>query len=590
MYWQMMTDDMALLREYARHNSEEAFAALASRRVNLVYSVALQEVHDPHLAEEITQAVFIILARKADSLGDKTILSGWLCRTARYARANALTIQRRRQRREQEACMQSVLNESEPDVWTQITPLLGGAMKQLGQKDHDAVVLRFFEGKSFQEIGLAFGASENAAKKRVAHALEKLRKYFSKRGVTSTAETLAGTISANSVQAAPALLAKSATAVALAKGATASLSTLALIKGALKIMAWTKVKTITAAGLGLLLITAMTGTFVAMRAGNPPREPTYQNKSLRQWIAAQPSLPWGLTGEDIDAYRRTALLAMGEPAVHYLRWMIAHPQQTLEDESGPRRPPPNRSNLANVVLALALIGPAARAAAPDLVRLWEREDKRNPMNPMYADYNGFPLAFAELGDASPEILAALHRHFNSPDPLHSAFCALAAWRLNPNDSDAISFLRRELTASDGDDYTRSYVRYALLDNFLQYTTNSTPFLPEIRNLIDASTNAKPDLQWMAADAAWHILHRTDPANALIRHLGAEAGKTNATVEDVNEFVSAALNLSQVPGVAEYSMPVLRELGRYKDASAASFATNILDRIKTTTQGEVTSPP
>src|SRR5580698_8089692 len=175
-----MSDDMTLLREYARRNSEEAFAALVSRHVNLVYSVALRQVQDPSLAEEVTQAVFIILARKAESLGAKVILSGWLCRTARYASANALTIQRRRQQREQEAYMQSTLSESEPGAWTRIAPLLGGAMAQLGQKDHDAVVLRFFEGKSFQEIGTAFGASENAAKKRVNHALEKLRRFFSK--------------------------------------------------------------------------------------------------------------------------------------------------------------------------------------------------------------------------------------------------------------------------------------------------------------------------------------------------------------------------------------------------------------------------
>src|ERR1700733_7251544 len=107
----MTTDDMALLREYVQRNSEEAFAALVSRHINLVYSVALRQVRDPHLAEEITQAVFIILARKANSLGDKIILSGWLCRTASNVSANALTIQRRRQRREQEAFMQSTLNE-----------------------------------------------------------------------------------------------------------------------------------------------------------------------------------------------------------------------------------------------------------------------------------------------------------------------------------------------------------------------------------------------------------------------------------------------------------------------------------------------
>src|SRR5450432_3695860 len=116
----MLNDDLTLLQEYARNNSEEAFATLVSRHVNLVYSVALRQVRDPHLAGEITQAVFIILARKADSLGDQTILPGWLCRTARYASANALTIQRRRQRREQEAYMQNTLNEAEPvETWNQ---------------------------------------------------------------------------------------------------------------------------------------------------------------------------------------------------------------------------------------------------------------------------------------------------------------------------------------------------------------------------------------------------------------------------------------------------------------------------------------
>src|SRR5450432_4944466 len=132
---EMPNDDIVLLREYARNNSEAAFATLVSRHVNLVYSVALRSVRDAHLAGEITQAVFIILARKADSLGDKTILSGWLCRTARYASANALTIQRRRQQREQEAYMQPILNEAEPvETWNQIAPMLDGALEQLGKK------------------------------------------------------------------------------------------------------------------------------------------------------------------------------------------------------------------------------------------------------------------------------------------------------------------------------------------------------------------------------------------------------------------------------------------------------------------------
>jgi len=254
---EMLNDDLTLLREYAGHSSEEAFAALVSRHVNLVYSVALRSVRDPHLAEEITQAVFIILARKADSLGDKTILPGWLCRTARYAAANALKIQRRRQHREQEAHMQSILNEAanepESETWQEIAPLLDGAMERLGQKDHDALVLRFFENKNFAEVGVALGASEDAAKVRVGRALEKLHRFFNRRGISSTTAIIAGEISANSVQAAPVALAKSVTAMAIAKGAMASTSTLTLIKGALKLTAWTNAKTAIVTGAAVLL-------------------------------------------------------------------------------------------------------------------------------------------------------------------------------------------------------------------------------------------------------------------------------------------------------------------------------------------------
>jgi len=262
-----MNDDLALLRDYARRNSEEAFAALVSRHVNLVYSVALRQVRDAHLAEEITQAVFIILARKAGALGPKTILSGWLCRTARYASANALTIQRRRQHREQEAYMQSLANETEPELWPQIAPLLETAMEKLGQKDHDALVLRFFEGRNFREIGAALGASEDAAKMRVNRALDKLRTFFTKRGVASTTAIIAGAISANSVQAAPVALAKSVTAVEIAKGVAASGSTLTLIQGTLKFMAWAKAKT--AVVVGVCALTAGTTAVTVWKLENP---------------------------------------------------------------------------------------------------------------------------------------------------------------------------------------------------------------------------------------------------------------------------------------------------------------------------------
>jgi RNA polymerase sigma factor (sigma-70 family) len=255
---------MELLRQYAHRNSEEAFAALVTRHVNMVYSAALRKTGNAHAAEEITQVVFIILAKKADRLRDGTILSGWLYQTARLTSASFLRTEIRRARREQEAYMQSLSNEPEAKVWPEIEPLLEDAMGRLGEKERNALALRFFEGKSFQEIGTAVGASENAAKKRVSHGLEKLRKFFSKRGVVSTTAIIAGAMSANSVQAAPALLAKSVTAVAIAKGAAASGSTLILIKGALKIMAWTKAKTAIVVGVGVLLAAGTTTVTVKM--------------------------------------------------------------------------------------------------------------------------------------------------------------------------------------------------------------------------------------------------------------------------------------------------------------------------------------
>jgi len=248
-------DDNALLRKYVEHNSVEAFATLVTRHINKVYSVALRHTGNPHQAEEITQAVFVILARKSGRLSSRVILSGWLYQTARLTAVTFIRSAIRRARREQEAYMQSVLNESESGVWTQIAPLLDAAMAGLNETDRHAVLLRFFDGKSMGEIGAALGANEAAVKKRVSRALEKLQKYFTRNGIASTADAIAGAISANSVQAAPALLAKTVTAVAVAKGAAAGGSTLTLIQGALKIMAWTKAKTAVVAGAALILTT-----------------------------------------------------------------------------------------------------------------------------------------------------------------------------------------------------------------------------------------------------------------------------------------------------------------------------------------------
>jgi len=240
-----------------------AFAELIHRHIDLVYSVATRFVGNGADAQDVTQAVFIILAKKAAGLPDKTNLTGWLYETTRFTAMSSLRNSTRRRIREQEAHMQSDLNESnEDDAWHQFAPHLERAMAGLGEKDRALLALRYFSNKSGTETAALLGINEWAVHKRTSRALEKLRKFFSRRGLMFTTATIATAISVNSVQAAPALLAKSVSAVAIAKGAAASGSTLTLIKGALKIMAWTKAKTAIVIGAALLLTAGTTAITV----------------------------------------------------------------------------------------------------------------------------------------------------------------------------------------------------------------------------------------------------------------------------------------------------------------------------------------
>ena len=246
-------DDHQLLAEFLQRGSETAFTELVSRHAGLVFSTAFRFCGNSHHAEEITQAVFIILARKAGTLSSRVVVSGWLYQTARLTAANFVKGEIRRQRREQEVVMQSNRPESDSVAWEKIAPLLDEAMGALGETDRNAVLLRYFENRTSPEIGAALRMNEETARKRVNRALEKLRQFFAKRGLTVSGAALSGAISTHSIQPVSAVLVKNLSAVALAKGAAASTSTLTLIKGALKIMAWTKAKTAIVAGAVVLL-------------------------------------------------------------------------------------------------------------------------------------------------------------------------------------------------------------------------------------------------------------------------------------------------------------------------------------------------
>ena len=217
-----MISDRELLQRFAAEGSESAFRELVERHINVVYATALRRVgRDAHAADDVTQRVFSALARKAASLGDVTSLTGWLYVSTRFAAAEWVRGQRRRRHYEQEAHMANELNADAPFPAASVEPFLDEVLEQLEERDRDAILLHYFEGLTFPEVGAALSLTADAARMRVNRALERVRTQLESRGITSTSAALATALAAQSAFAAPATLAQTVIAQAL-QGASAT--------------------------------------------------------------------------------------------------------------------------------------------------------------------------------------------------------------------------------------------------------------------------------------------------------------------------------------------------------------------------------
>ena len=254
------TDDLELLRKFTSEQSQDAFTTLVQRHLNLVYSAGLRQVRSPQLAEEVAQSVFTDLARTAAQLKPDTVLTAWLYKVTRRTAINVVRGEARRQLREQIAVEMNAMNATADD-WMQIEPILDEAMLALDEADRIAVLLRYFENKSLREVGETLGTSDDTARKRVNRAVERLREFFAKRGVTVGANGLTMVISANAVQAAPSGLAATIyTASALAGTNLAATATVSFTKA----IAMT---TVQKAAIAVALVVAVgTGIYEANRA------------------------------------------------------------------------------------------------------------------------------------------------------------------------------------------------------------------------------------------------------------------------------------------------------------------------------------
>jgi RNA polymerase sigma factor (sigma-70 family) len=265
-----MKDDATLLADYARQRDEAAFAELVRRHVNFVYAAARRQVNgDAHLAQDVTQAVFTDLARKARALAGRPALAGWLFTSTRFAAAKVVRAEQRRRIREQAAqLMDAATDSAAPADWERLRPVLDAALEDLKEGDRAAILLRYLQGLDYAQVGERLALTDNAARMRTERALERLREQFARRGITSTTAALAVALAGESALAAPAGLAATVTGTALAA---------APVGGALVFMGLTK-----------LQLNAMSAVVLAGASIGYMQEHT--NHQLRAGLAAEPAV------------------------------------------------------------------------------------------------------------------------------------------------------------------------------------------------------------------------------------------------------------------------------------------------------------
>lgn len=327
-------DDWACLRAFAEQGSHEAFGELVGRYVDLVYSAALRQVRDAHLAEDVTQTTFITLAAKAKRMRRESNLAGWLLVTTRFLALDALKTNARRERREREAAVRkNESDETEPGEWDAIADHLDAALADLNARDREAITLRYFHNKSFAEVAEASGLTVEAARQRVHRATDRMRAFFARRGAAIPLQAIGPMILANAIQKAPPGLAHLACAKAVSATAAGTIAAGALAgKGLGLTMASTSTKII-AGALAVCLISG--GAVVAYKAVAPP-SPKVVALSGDPRPAVTPPMPMASAGGPIR------VMVRGGPGVA-VPSLSAASQQAYQLEPGQvlkRVPPP----------------------------------------------------------------------------------------------------------------------------------------------------------------------------------------------------------------------------------------------------------
>jgi RNA polymerase sigma factor (sigma-70 family) len=293
--------DWDLLREYLGSGSQDAFRGLVERHIGLVYAAARRRVGNAALAEDVTQAVFMILAAKAGTIHQGTSLPPWLYNVTRYTCANAMKMERRRKHHERQAAAERPTTVEDAQIVAEenqiLLPMLDAAMDQLRDRDRAAVLLRYFEGFSYEQVGQSLGTSAHAAEVRVSRGVEKLRRFFAAKGAAAPVGVVTATLAARAADAAPPAVAGSVTAAALGRSALGQAATLASVTSK-SMSGLTAMAFWAAAAIVLLVLTAGGAVFFTLLDGDSnspiPASPMSNNLPATQQSPATRPLPANL--------------------------------------------------------------------------------------------------------------------------------------------------------------------------------------------------------------------------------------------------------------------------------------------------------
>jgi len=251
-------NDSRFLQEYADNGSEQAFSELVKRHANTVYAVCLRRIGDVHLAEDAAQEVFLLLAQKAERLRNRNTLSGWLVQSAVYVSLNIVKVKSHQRKHEEKMGeinkIHSGPEPAEPE-WQNLAPFVDSALLNLKDRDRDAVVLRYYQGRSHREIAEILAVSEAAVRKRVSRALDRLKKTLTGQGVVLPAAVIGVLISENAVQAAPPALVENCISMGVKKtGLPIAESAGRFAEGGMKTLMWAKIKLAAAVLAGITVV------------------------------------------------------------------------------------------------------------------------------------------------------------------------------------------------------------------------------------------------------------------------------------------------------------------------------------------------